>query len=91
MSDGRLADAKVAEWVLAKFKAEAVTVSEKHLAACPGTTVTHVQGGEGSYGCDTGCEYVRLEARVSCPHHREDYKYGEFGDLADLLGEIFGE
>lgn len=91
MSDSRLADAKVAEWILAEFKSGAGTPGEKHLAACPDTTVTHIQGEDGYYGCETGCEYARLEARISCPHHSEDYTYGEFGDLADLINEIFGK
>lgn len=34
----------------------------------------------GTYGCDTGCDYVRFE--VHCPHcHRMIYQTGTFGEF----------
>jgi hypothetical protein len=44
---------------------------------------------DGTYGCETGCEYWRLEARM------DDGKtirvHGDFGTLSDYLGAPSGE
>lgn len=61
----------------------------QHLRQCPELMVTQADGSDGSYGCDTGCDYARLEARLSCPHgETEWYFYGEFGDLASLIEDM---
>ncbi len=62
----------------------------EHLPHCPELTVTHATAVDGVYGCDTGCEYVRFEADVSCPHGErvEGWRWGEFGDLAMILEDI---
>lgn len=60
-----------------------------HLASCPDAAVRDATGGNGWYGCDTGCEYVRLEARVSCPHgYDAEFEYGEFGDMESLFEDM---
>lgn len=40
----------------------------RHLEQCPEIVVTAGEGHDGVYGCDTGCEYLRIEAKVTCPH-----------------------
>ena len=85
------ADERVKRWILGEFReafADAWRVREslRHLAACDGAEAADVTGGDGSYGCETGCEYVRLEAVITCPHgRREEWTWGEFGELADIL------
>ena len=79
-------DEKVAGMIVRKWLAEA---DDEHLRICAEIVVTHPEAYDSSYGCDTGCEYVRLEADLSCPHgHAQRFEYGEFGDLAMLLEEI---
>ena len=44
----------------------------------------------GSYGCDTGCDYVRFE--VDCPHcHKMVYQTGDFGEFDDTDEEEYRE
>lgn len=54
---------------------------------CPDTDVSFIEGDDGTYGCDTGCEYWRLTARLTCEHFPEgfEFEYGQFGMLNDLL------
>jgi hypothetical protein len=86
MDNGTDADAKVAALVKWKAREDAESL---HLRECPDLTVEHPDAYNGTYGCDTGCEYARLEADLSCPHgERETFEYGEFGDIADLLREM---
>lgn len=60
-----------------------------HLRECEGLTVEDPEAVNGMYGCDTGCEYARLSARLNCPHgETEDYYYGEFGYIGDLVDEM---
>jgi hypothetical protein len=60
-----------------------------HLQQCPEIEISYASGEDGSYGCDTGCEYVRLEATLKCHHDfSETYHYGSFGDLAILLEDL---
>lgn len=42
---------------------------------------------DGEYGCDTGCEYLRLEATIECEacEVKQRVDYGEFGDIASLV------
>lgn len=86
------ADEKVAAWILRKYRDDgsANPKAWQHLKACPEATVSHTEGNDGMYGCDTGCEYARLEATISCPHGfvDEEFEYGEFGELADILEGI---
>src|SRR5690349_8589974 len=87
------ADEHVARFVLAKYRDDFVSVSaaddKKHLAKCLDTTVRHVVGSDGFYGCESMCEYATLTAAVSCPHgFSDEYEYGEFGDLGDLLRDV---
>lgn len=81
------ADAKVAAWVLREFRDAMHHVG--HLATCEQTAVRFVEGNDGMYGCDTGCDYARLEATLTCPHgESQEFEYGQFGELADLLDDI---
>lgn len=81
------ADAKVAAYVLKAFRSEYNT---HHLATCPDVKVEHPEMNNGMYGCDTGCDYARLEADLSCPHGERyyDYEYGTFGQIDSLIEEL---
>jgi hypothetical protein len=60
-----------------------------HIGQCPEAKVLEFDSRNGSYGCETGCEYLRLEASVGCPHEDPvDYEYGEFGDIAGLITDL---
>ncbi|WP_157868851.1 hypothetical protein [Streptomyces atriruber] len=64
----------------------------RHLVDCPTVRVVDQEGSDGEYGCDTGCEYARLEATITCEHGRSaDFEYGDFGDLAGLISGIVDE
>ena len=79
-------DEKVTAWVImaARKKAE-----DAHLRECPDLSASQPEAENGSYGCDTGCEYARLGADLSCPHgHSEAFTYGDFGDLAEIIEEL---
>jgi hypothetical protein len=83
------ADQLLRSYVLRKFK-DAQPVGH-HLRNCEEVTV-EFEAHEGSYGCDTGCEYVRFEARVVCPHGAPvAYEFGEFGDLPGVIEDLICE
>jgi len=80
------ADAAVNRWLVKTYRSEG---DNEHLRACPALTIGEVDARDSTYGCDTGCEYARLEAVASCEHGvRDDFGYGQFGDLASMLEEI---
>ncbi len=80
------ADARVSAWVAEQYRADGM--SNAHLRTCPDLAVTY-EGRDGVWGCDTGCEYWRFEATMTCPHgEREEYEYGDFGTLADILDDL---
>lgn len=85
------ADAVVAAWIMQQYRYNhgPLTFESTHKGACPEATAQDVQGSDGTYGCDTGCDYARLEADITCPHEPpESYKYGTFGELAWILDDI---
>lgn len=86
------ADEKVSRFILRDFRSNVgrgSTNDEQHLADCGETVAAHVEAEDGYYGCETGCEYARLLARIECPHVQAvDYEYGEFGEVADMLADI---
>lgn len=77
------ADEKVKSYILKTAEADNTHV-------CSETTVSFVEGADGFYGCDTGCEYARLEATLTCPHFPKgvEVEYGEWGRLHNLLADI---
>lgn len=79
----------VAAWIVRRYRSDG---KNEHLRGCS-DAVVEVEGYDGQYGCDTGCEYARLEATLTCRHgdRDEDFEYGQFGELADLLEEIEAE
>jgi len=95
-------DERVAEFILIQYQQAARSSlptdgvpsshpPRQHLSKCCDAAVTY-EGSDGSYGCDTGCEYARLEAVIVCPHgERDEYTYGWFGELADIIDEITWE
>jgi hypothetical protein len=84
-----LADEKVARFILREFRDNAESDLERHLASCPEVTVTHVEGENGTYGCDTGCDYARMTADIQCPHMPAvEFEYGDFGEIAFILEDI---
>lgn len=79
------ADELVGAWLTRKFRNEG---QDEHLRGCPDLAIDW-DGGDGTYGCDTGCEYVRLEAALTCPHgHREEFEYGNWGYMSEILREL---
>ncbi len=61
----------------------------EHFKACPDLVVSASDGWSGSYGCDTGCEYARLEAVAQCGHHGPfDVEHGWFGEFSDICDEL---
>lgn len=81
------ADEKVAEFVKQRFRE--ARYGAGHLATCESLTVNHAVGDDGTFGCETGCEYVRLTATLSCDHGEStEYEYGTWGTLADLLEDL---
>lgn len=83
------AAALLARWVLGQYRDQPAGSGNQHLRACPQAVATDVDGGDGAYGCDTGCDYVRLEAVISCPHgERDEYEYGDFGELAWIIEDL---
>ncbi len=82
---GERANALVAAWIIRKYRTDG---GNAHLRSCNSTTVA-VDGRDGTAGCDTGCDYVRLEATVTCPHGQHDtYEYGTYGDIAMIVDEL---
>jgi hypothetical protein len=61
-----------------------------HLRRCPTLRVVSFGGSDGTYGCDTGCEYLRIEGQVVCDHDAEGAEFwvGEFGELVDFLADL---
>jgi len=91
-------NAKVARYILDSFRSEwpgnrsnvfPGATDRPHLLDCGEATVDHLDGGDGFYGCDTGCEYIRLSATIRCPHgEAQEYDYGLFGELSDILDDL---
>ncbi len=60
-----------------------------HLKECPSLAVTAGEGESGGYGCDTGCDYARLEAEARCEHMGPyDVNHGWFGEFSDIYDEL---
>jgi hypothetical protein len=80
-------DDKLKLYILKQFKRDFPT---DHITDCADISVINVDSEDGSYGCDTGCEYVRLTADITCPHIEtpHHYEYGEFGELADIIAAM---
>lgn len=86
MSD---ADEKVARYILEQFARDAETKPELHLAGCTTTTVVDADARDGQYGCDTGCDYYRLSAVITCSHdYRVEFDYGDFGEIGWILEDM---
>jgi hypothetical protein len=81
------ANALVAAWIVKQYRDDG---PNGHLRTCPDATTAELEGYDGQYGCETGCEYARLETAIVCPHGERDenYTYGEFGELADIIRDI---
>lgn len=56
-----------------------------HIVTCPSLRVVDFEGGDGFYGCETGCEFVRLYANLACEHETGKYFYGNFGDMSWII------
>ena len=88
------ADRKVAAWVVNGLRAhegyldsepampDQRRTSPHHLRGCATLRVVSFEGSDGTYGCDTGCEYLRIEGRAACDHFEGvEFTVGEFGEL----------
>lgn len=66
--------------------------SSDHLAECPEAVVTDYDATDGTYGCATGCDYVRFSITVTCPHdHTINWESGEFGELSWIINDLLRE
>lgn len=80
------ADQKVARYILAMYREQH---PDHHLSTCDLVEVVHPEAENGVYGCDTGCEHATFTATIRCPHEQHrDFRYGEFGTIADILDEL---
>jgi hypothetical protein len=78
-------EALLTAWVLDRYR----DAETGHLAECPDATVVERDVYDSIYGCDTGCEYLRVEARITCPHHQAvDWEDGDFAELADVIKDL---
>lgn len=78
-------EALLAKWVLGFYRQKEVG----HLAECPDTIVGNCEVYDSTYGCDTGCDYLRVEATLTCPHgHSVHWEDGDFVELADVIAEM---
>lgn len=60
-----------------------------HLQSCTDITLADVEATNGLYGCDTGCEYARFEATITCAHGESfEFEWGGFGDIDMYIGEM---
>jgi len=88
------ADEKVQRLLVKLFRdgrgeTQGVRGTIKHLRECATTQAEDVDGGDSFYGCDTGCEYVRLKASIRCKCGRVAYyEYNEFGDMEGLFYDM---
>lgn len=84
---GENANRLVAAWITRHYREEG---GNAHLRDCLDMTATDVDGHDGAYDCQTGCDYARLTAVVTCSHGErdEDFEYGDFGELADIITDI---
>jgi hypothetical protein len=88
------ADALVARYIIQHLRDEVPYDQGRldHIAQCPEAVVTDPDARNGSYGCDTGCEYARFTATLTCPHGEPaNYDFGEFGELAYILEDLAAE
>lgn len=80
-------DERVNAYVLSLFRED--RPPDDHLTSCPDAHAVDSDMFNGTYGCETGCEYARLEAVVTCPHgFKEDFEYGMFGEVSDLIDDM---
>jgi len=90
------ADDKVARMVAQMYREEILFDTnpldyQLHLASCKTMEAQNAERSDGSYGCDTGCEYMELEATIKCdcPAIADDpWSYGSFGDTSTLLANL---
>jgi hypothetical protein len=86
------ADELVRRFILGKYREERAIRTHSgraHLLACPEVEVADPEAYDSTYGCDTGCEYVRFEATIRCPHgYSEEYEWGDFDDIASILPRL---
>lgn len=55
-------------------------------ADCPSLAVADADASGGTYGCETGCDYVTLTAMVGCEHQAPaEFEYGDFGEMWSLI------
>lgn len=87
------ADELLRRYVLRQYREEAnrhlPPAQRLHMQDCPDAAVTYLDASGGSYGCDTGCEYMRFEATITCPHEQPvEWEWGDFGELAYLIEDL---
>lgn len=82
-------DRLLQRYVLKLFREDC---DNRHFRECTDIVLIDYEATDGSYGCDTGCSYVRFEADVTCPHgFSEHWESGDFGRLSDVIKELIEE
>lgn len=82
---GERANTLVSNWIVRGYRKNG---GNQHLRGCD-QAVVEVAGGDSTYGCDTGCDYLRLDAVLTCPHgERDEYEYGDFTELAFIIEDL---
>lgn len=84
------ANERVADYIMRQLRGEpGDSPTAQHLANCDSARVTNPDAQDGTYGCDTGCDYTTFTATIACGHGQQmDYEYGEFGMLSDILSGL---
>lgn len=61
-----------------------------HMVNCDSLQVENADTSDGTYGCDTGCEYVELDATLTCcqGENRYVFNYSNFGSMWSLLDDL---
>lgn len=82
-----MSDELVKRWLWAKYKAH--EDADSHLKTCE-TADMDLDMSDGEYGCNSGCEYFRMEAKVwcMCDEVQQTIDYGEFGAISYFVREL---
>ena len=58
-----------------------------HLSSCPDLQVKRTVAYDSMYGCETGCDYLKVEGVAWCPHKPQqvEFEVGDLGNSFDIL------
>lgn len=72
-------------YVLDEFRHEE---PRSHVATCPTLKILDLEAADGSYGCETGCDYYTLSAMIGCDHETVKFTADGFGMVYDLINSL---